>query len=70
MILVQSNRFVVMGACSNRTQCTVAVVNHGFIFQVLDRALKILDEMPREYKDFYARRMVVRIQNKAFTQDS
>ena len=64
-----------MGARSNRTHCKRDPVycccgNHGFIFQVLDRALKILDEMPEEYKDFYARRMVVRIQNKAFTQDS
>ncbi len=38
---------------------------HSEYFQVLDRALKILDEMPEEYKDVYARRMVSRIQNKA-----
>ncbi len=36
---------------------------------MLDRALKILDEMPKEYKDFYARRMVSRIQNKAYSKD-
>ncbi|XP_069589733.1 tRNA wybutosine-synthesizing protein 5 isoform X3 [Ranitomeya imitator] len=35
--------------------------------QILDRALKTLDELPEEYKDFYARKMVVRIQNKAYS---
>ena len=27
--------------------------------QVMDRAVKMLDELPEEYKDFYARRMVI-----------
>ena len=36
--------------------------------QVLDRALKILDELPPDYKDFYARCMVNRIQKKAFIE--
>ncbi|XP_030065847.1 tRNA wybutosine-synthesizing protein 5 isoform X1 [Microcaecilia unicolor] len=35
--------------------------------QILDRALKTLDELPEEYKDFYARRMVLRIQAKAYS---
>ncbi|XP_036598430.1 tRNA wybutosine-synthesizing protein 5 [Trichosurus vulpecula] len=37
--------------------------------QILDRALKTLDELPEEYKDFYARRMVLRIQDKAFSSN-
>ncbi|XP_041433025.1 tRNA wybutosine-synthesizing protein 5 isoform X3 [Xenopus laevis] len=35
--------------------------------QILDRALKTLEELPEEYKDFYARRMVLRIQAKAYS---
>ena len=34
--------------------------------QVLDRALKILEELPDDYKDFYARRMVLKTQQKAY----
>ncbi|MBN3291791.1 TYW5 protein, partial [Polypterus senegalus] len=34
--------------------------------QILDRALKAVDELPEEYQDFYARRMVLRIQNKFY----
>ncbi|XP_007494640.1 tRNA wybutosine-synthesizing protein 5 isoform X3 [Monodelphis domestica] len=37
--------------------------------QILDRALKTLDELPEEYRDFYARRMVLRIQDKAFSSN-
>lgn len=37
--------------------------------QSLDRALKILDELPEEYKDFYGRRMIARIQEKTLTSD-
>lgn len=37
--------------------------------QILDRALKTLDELPEEYRDFYARRMVLRIQEKAYRND-
>ena len=32
--------------------------------QVADRALKILDELPEEYKDFYVRRLILRLQHK------
>ncbi|CAH2306031.1 tRNA wybutosine-synthesizing 5 isoform X1 [Pelobates cultripes] len=35
--------------------------------QILDRALKTLEELPEEYKDFYARKMVLRIQTKAYS---
>ncbi|XP_065269702.1 tRNA wybutosine-synthesizing protein 5 isoform X1 [Emys orbicularis] len=35
--------------------------------QILDRALKTLEELPEEYRDFYARRMVLRIQEKAYS---
>ncbi|XP_062045621.1 tRNA wybutosine-synthesizing protein 5 isoform X2 [Lepus europaeus] len=37
--------------------------------QILDRALKTLDELPEEYKDFYARRMVLHIQDKAYSKN-
>ncbi|XP_075464815.1 tRNA wybutosine-synthesizing protein 5 isoform X1 [Ascaphus truei] len=37
--------------------------------QILDRALKTLDELPEEYRDFYARRMVLRIQAKAYSSN-
>ncbi|KGL79504.1 tRNA wybutosine-synthesizing protein 5, partial [Tinamus guttatus] len=37
--------------------------------QILDRALKTLEELPEEYRDFYARRMVLRIQEKAYRTD-
>ncbi|XP_074685632.1 tRNA wybutosine-synthesizing protein 5 isoform X3 [Strix aluco] len=37
--------------------------------QILDRALKTLEELPEEYRDFYARRMVLRIQEKAYRDD-
>ncbi|XP_077174879.1 tRNA wybutosine-synthesizing protein 5-like isoform X3 [Paroedura picta] len=35
--------------------------------QILDRALKTLDELPEEYKDFYGRRMALRIQEKTYS---
>ncbi|XP_040213122.1 tRNA wybutosine-synthesizing protein 5 [Rana temporaria] len=35
--------------------------------QILDRALKTLDELPEEYRDFYARKMVLRIQSKSYS---
>ncbi|XP_074255403.1 tRNA wybutosine-synthesizing protein 5 isoform X2 [Saimiri boliviensis] len=38
--------------------------------QILDRALKTLAELPEEYRDFYARRMVVHIQDKAYSKNS
>ncbi|KAG9349393.1 hypothetical protein JZ751_027836 [Albula glossodonta] len=34
--------------------------------QVLERALQALEELPPDYRDFYARRMVLRIQNSAY----
>ncbi|KAM4698588.1 tRNA wybutosine-synthesizing protein 5 [Rhinophrynus dorsalis] len=37
--------------------------------QILDRALKTLDELPEEYKDFYARKMVLRIHAKAYSSN-
>ena len=36
--------------------------------QVLDRALKILDDLPNDYKDFYARRMVIKTRQKAYNK--
>lgn len=38
--------------------------------QVLERALGALDELPAEYRDFYARRMVLRIQNRAYSSET
>lgn len=35
--------------------------------QALDRALGILDELPAEYRDFYARRMVLRVRSRAYS---
>ncbi|XP_066474751.1 tRNA wybutosine-synthesizing protein 5 isoform X2 [Tiliqua scincoides] len=35
--------------------------------QILDRALKMLEELPEEYRDFYGRRMVLRIQEKTYS---
>ncbi|XP_072275243.1 tRNA wybutosine-synthesizing protein 5 [Pyxicephalus adspersus] len=37
--------------------------------QILDRALKTLDELPEEYRDFYARKMVLRIQSKSYSSN-
>ncbi len=37
--------------------------------QVMDRAIKMLDDLPQEYRDFYARRMVIKLQNKAYSND-
>ncbi|XP_005373312.1 PREDICTED: tRNA wybutosine-synthesizing protein 5 isoform X2 [Chinchilla lanigera] len=37
--------------------------------QILDRALKTLAELPEEYSDFYARRMVLHIQDKAYSKN-
>ncbi|XP_012993146.1 tRNA wybutosine-synthesizing protein 5 [Esox lucius] len=34
--------------------------------QTLERALHILDELPPDYRDFYGRRMVLRIQNRTY----
>uniref|UniRef100_A0A0P6JHT5 tRNA wybutosine-synthesizing protein 5 n=1 Tax=Heterocephalus glaber TaxID=10181 RepID=A0A0P6JHT5_HETGA len=37
--------------------------------QILNRALKTLAELPEEYRDFYARRMVLHIQDKAYSKN-
>lgn len=37
--------------------------------QILDRALKTLAELPEEYRDFYARRMVLHIQDRAYSKN-
>ncbi|KAK6165655.1 hypothetical protein SNE40_022541 [Patella caerulea] len=34
--------------------------------QILDRALKTLDELPEEYRNFFARRLISRIEKKTF----
>lgn len=34
--------------------------------QALERTLGILEELPPDYRDFYARRMVLRIQSRAY----
>lgn len=34
-------------------------------FQIADRAIKALEELPEEYRDFYARRLINRIEKKA-----
>ena len=34
-------------------------------YQIVDRALKALDELPEEYRDFYARCLMGRIEAKA-----
>ncbi|XP_053452826.1 tRNA wybutosine-synthesizing protein 5 isoform X2 [Nycticebus coucang] len=37
--------------------------------QILDRALRTLAELPEEYRDFYARQMVLHIQEKAYSKN-
>lgn len=36
--------------------------------QILDRALKTLEELPDSYRDFYARRLIARIEKKSLTE--
>jgi len=38
-------------------------------FQIVDRAIKALEELPEEYQDFYARRLINRIESKAVKND-
>ena len=45
----------------NRDPCQVQRAT-----QILDRALKLLQELPEEYRDFYARCMVNKIQKQCF----
>ena len=33
--------------------------------QIIDRAVKLLDTLPDEYRDFYARKLITRIQSRA-----
>ncbi|XP_048200975.1 tRNA wybutosine-synthesizing protein 5 isoform X1 [Perognathus longimembris pacificus] len=37
--------------------------------QILDRALKTLADLPEEYRDFYARQMVLQIQDRAYSKN-
>lgn len=37
--------------------------------QILDRALKTLEELPEEYRDFYGRRMALHIQEKTYSSN-
>ena len=37
--------------------------------QILDRALKALEELPEEHRDFYARCLVAKIEGKAYRKD-
>ena len=37
--------------------------------QALDRGLKMLEELPDEYRDFYARRLVARIEEKSYVTE-
>lgn len=32
---------------------------------LLDKAIKLIEELPDDYRDFYARRMIGKLQNKA-----
>ncbi|ESP01531.1 hypothetical protein LOTGIDRAFT_180300 [Lottia gigantea] len=44
----------------------------GIYYQLnvpLDRALKTLDELPVEYKEFYARRLIARIESKVILRN-
>lgn len=36
--------------------------------QIVDRALKALEELPEDYRDFYARCIVARIESKAYVK--
>jgi len=38
--------------------------------QVVDRAVKLLDRLPDDYKDFYARKLMACIQSRACKQSS
>ena len=38
--------------------------------QIVDNALKVLEKLPDDYRDFYARRLVIRIQSKAYNKDN
>lgn len=38
--------------------------------QIVDRALKALDELPEDYKQFYAQRLISRIQTKVFSANN
>ena len=40
------------------------LVAGGRALQVVDRALRILDELPEDYRDFYVRRLIVRMGTK------
>lgn len=37
--------------------------------QIMDRAIKALEELPEEYKDFYARRLVCKIKDRCYSRE-
>lgn len=49
---------------SNDTYGNKDLVAAGRAEQILDRALKVLDTIPEDYRDFYARMMIVKIKAK------
>lgn len=36
--------------------------------QIMDRAIKALEELPEEYRDFYARRIVCKVKDKCYNR--
>ena len=36
------------------------------VMQIMDRAIKALEELPEEYRDFYARRIVCKVKEKCY----
>ena len=38
--------------------------------QIVDNAVKALEKLPPDYRDFYSRRLVLRIQSKAYNKDA
>ena len=38
--------------------------------QIVDSAIKALEKLPPDYRDFYSRRLVLRIQSKAYNKDA
>jgi hypothetical protein len=41
----------------------------GMTLQSLDKNIQHLEKLPQEYRDFYARRMIARIQEKCFVKN-
>lgn len=55
---------------SNDTYGNKDLVVAGRAGQVLDRALKLLDTLPDDYRDFYARQMIVKIRTKLSSESA